>query len=156
MKASQFICWINEQASGVTLLFHCGEEMVTSRCLLKDVCCAWVKAAAFSFALITDQSLSQKRMQHQQSIHYGTQSSISQLARGNHVEDEARPVGVKASKAKGKKSVSKQATLEEEEKERMEFQNVWDLRQKEPFLQVKQRRLVTQEAKTKASRDIKL
>uniref|UniRef100_A0A0D3CZB4 Myb-like domain-containing protein n=1 Tax=Brassica oleracea var. oleracea TaxID=109376 RepID=A0A0D3CZB4_BRAOL len=42
---------------------------------------------------------------------------------GNHVEDEARPVGVKASKAKGKSSVSKQASLEEKEKERKEFQN---------------------------------
>ncbi|KAH0856817.1 LOW QUALITY PROTEIN: hypothetical protein HID58_085078 [Brassica napus] len=62
MKASQFISWINKQASGVTLLFHCGEEMVTSRCLLK--------------------SLSQKRVQHQQSIQVRTQSSISQLARG--------------------------------------------------------------------------
>ncbi|XP_013688639.1 uncharacterized protein LOC106392364 [Brassica napus] len=82
MKASQFISWINKQASGVTLLFHCGEEMVTSRCLLKDVWCAWVKAGAFSFALITDQSLSQKRVQHQQSIQVRTQSSISQLARG--------------------------------------------------------------------------
>ncbi|KAF2614989.1 hypothetical protein F2Q70_00010735 [Brassica cretica] len=78
LESSNYTSW----NASVTLLFHCGEEMVTSRCLLKDVCCAWVKAAAFSFALITDQSLSQKRMQHQQSIHYGTQSSISQLARG--------------------------------------------------------------------------
>ena len=50
---------------------------------------------------------------------------------GNHVEDEARPVGVKASKAKGKSSVSKQASLEEKEKERKEFQNVWELREKD-------------------------
>ncbi|XP_033131635.1 glutathione S-transferase T3-like [Brassica rapa] len=59
----------------------------------------------------------------------GSQSAT--YLQGNHVEDEARPVGVKSSKAKGKKSVSKQATLEEEEKERKELQNVWELRQKD-------------------------
>ncbi|KAF8098252.1 hypothetical protein N665_0270s0024, partial [Sinapis alba] len=44
-------------------------------------------------------------------------------------EAMARPVGVKAAKAKGKKSVSKNATLEEEEKETMEFWSIWDIRQ---------------------------
>lgn len=62
----------------------------------------------------------------------GSQSAT--YVQGNHVEDEARPVGVKASKAKGKSSVSKQASLEEKEKERKErkeFQNVWELREKD-------------------------
>ena len=40
----------------------------------------------------------------------------------------ARPEGVKAAKAKGKKPVRKQATLEAEE---MEFQSFWEIRQKD-------------------------
>ncbi|KAG2304212.1 hypothetical protein Bca52824_032863 [Brassica carinata] len=48
----------------------------------------------------------------------------------NHGEEAmARPVGVKAAKAKGKKPVSKQATLEEEEKDRKEFQSIREIRQ---------------------------
>ncbi|KAF8104440.1 hypothetical protein N665_0172s0070 [Sinapis alba] len=48
----------------------------------------------------------------------------------NHGEEAmARPVGVKAAKAKGKKTVSKKATLEEEEKERIEFRSIWDIKQ---------------------------
>ena len=47
-------------------------------------------------------------------------------------EDEtmARPVGVKAEKAKGKRSVSKPTTLEEEGKPLVEFQSMWEIRQK--------------------------
>ncbi|KAG2257031.1 hypothetical protein Bca52824_076325 [Brassica carinata] len=50
-----------------------------------------------------------------------------------HGEDEAmaRPEGVKAAKAKRKKPVRKQATLEAEEKEKMEFQSFWEIRQKD-------------------------
>ncbi|KAF8113141.1 hypothetical protein N665_0055s0006 [Sinapis alba] len=49
------------------------------------------------------------------------------VSHGEEAMDQ--PVGVKAAKAKGKKSVSKKATLEEEEKERMEFKSIWDIRQ---------------------------
>ena len=54
-------------------------------------------------------------------------SSSVQVSHGE--EAMARPVGVKAAKAKGKKPLRKQATLEEEEKERMEFQSIWEIRQ---------------------------
>ncbi|KAG2257796.1 hypothetical protein Bca52824_077090 [Brassica carinata] len=62
------------------------------------------------------------------------QSSTS--VAGSHGEDEgmARPVGVKAAKAKGKKSMSKPATLEEE---RREFQSMWEIRQKDYALKKK-------------------
>ncbi|XP_013624348.1 glutathione S-transferase T3-like [Brassica napus] len=43
-------------------------------------------------------------------------------------EDEQRPIGVKAAKVKGKRSVSKQTNLEEEGKE---IQSMWELRQKD-------------------------
>jgi len=48
----------------------------------------------------------------------------------SHREDEAmaRPEGVKAAKAKGKKPVRKQGNLEAEE---MEFQSFWEIRQKD-------------------------
>ncbi|XP_013617104.1 PREDICTED: glutathione S-transferase T3-like [Brassica oleracea var. oleracea] len=46
-------------------------------------------------------------------------------------EDEARPIGVKAAKGKGKKTWRKQATLEEEMKERVEFENMWEIRKKD-------------------------
>ncbi|KAG2283449.1 hypothetical protein Bca52824_054669 [Brassica carinata] len=51
----------------------------------------------------------------------------------SHGEDEAmaRPEGVKAAKTKGKKPERKQATLEVEEKEKMEFQSFWEIRQKD-------------------------
>ncbi|KAF8107748.1 hypothetical protein N665_0117s0020 [Sinapis alba] len=54
-------------------------------------------------------------------------SSSVQVSHGE--EAMARPFGVKAAKAKGKKPVSKKATLEEEEKERMEFRSIWDIMQ---------------------------
>ena len=38
---------------------------------------------------------------------------------------------LKQQRQKEKKSVSKQATLEEEEKHRMEFQSFWEIRQKD-------------------------
>ncbi|XP_013601625.1 PREDICTED: glutathione S-transferase T3-like [Brassica oleracea var. oleracea] len=62
------------------------------------------------------------------------QSSTS--VAGSHGGDEgmARPVGVKAAKAKGKKSMSKPATLEEE---RREFQSMWEIRQKDYALKKK-------------------
>ncbi|KAL0789391.1 hypothetical protein Bca101_005637 [Brassica carinata] len=53
-----------------------------------------------------------------------TASSIA----GSHGEDEVRPVGVKASKAKAKKSVTKSATLEEDGRE---LQSIWEIRQKD-------------------------
>ncbi|KAL0745536.1 hypothetical protein Bca101_101961 [Brassica carinata] len=56
---------------------------------------------------------------------------------GSHGEDEARPVGLKASKAKEKRLVSKQGTLEEEVKERMEFQSMWMIRQNDFALKEK-------------------
>ncbi|KAG2284166.1 hypothetical protein Bca52824_055386 [Brassica carinata] len=40
----------------------------------------------------------------------------------------ARPEGVKAAKAKGKKAVSKPASLEEEEKE---FKSIWEIKQRD-------------------------
>jgi len=43
----------------------------------------------------------------------------------------ARPEGVKAAKAKRKKPVRKQATLEAEEKEKINFQSFWEIRQKD-------------------------
>ena len=51
----------------------------------------------------------------------------------SHREDEAmaRPEGVKAAKTKGKKPVRKQATLEAEEKEKINFQSFWEIRQKD-------------------------
>ena len=53
-----------------------------------------------------------------------TASSIA----GSHGEDEVRPVGDKASKAKAKKSVTKSATLEEDGRE---LQSIWEIRQKD-------------------------
>uniref|UniRef100_A0A0D3AZX0 No apical meristem-associated C-terminal domain-containing protein n=1 Tax=Brassica oleracea var. oleracea TaxID=109376 RepID=A0A0D3AZX0_BRAOL len=51
----------------------------------------------------------------------------------SHEEEEAmaRPESVKAAKAKGKKPLRKQATLEAEEMEKMEFQSFWEIRQKD-------------------------
>ncbi|KAL1209413.1 Glutathione S-transferase T3 [Cardamine amara subsp. amara] len=49
----------------------------------------------------------------------------------SHEEDQARPPGVKASKAKGKKSVSKATTVEEEGNALLEFQRMWDIKQKD-------------------------
>ncbi|KAF8097698.1 hypothetical protein N665_0283s0003 [Sinapis alba] len=56
-----------------------------------------------------------------------TTQPSSFVSHGEEAMDQ--PVGVKAAKAKGKKPVSKKATLEEEEKERMEFRSIWDIRQ---------------------------
>ncbi|RID58369.1 hypothetical protein BRARA_F01674 [Brassica rapa] len=44
-------------------------------------------------------------------------------------EPMARPEGVKAAKAKGKNPGSKQATSEAEQKEKIEFQSFWEIRQ---------------------------
>lgn len=44
---------------------------------------------------------------------------------------------LKHQRQKEKKSVSKQATKEEEEKERLEIQNMWELRQKDFALKEK-------------------
>ncbi|XP_048605490.1 glutathione S-transferase T3-like [Brassica napus] len=52
-------------------------------------------------------------------------------------KDEARPVGVKASKANGKRSASKQANVEEEVNDRVEFHSLWEIRQKDFALQDK-------------------
>ena len=87
------------------------------------------------------------------------QSSTSVLV--SHGDDEAmaRPVGVKAAKAKGKKSVSKQATLEEEEKHRMEFQRFWEIRQKDFVLKAtlnKQRWLESLIAKTEPLSELEI
>ncbi|XP_013626439.1 PREDICTED: glutathione S-transferase T3-like [Brassica oleracea var. oleracea] len=43
-------------------------------------------------------------------------------------EDDERPIGIKAAKAKGKKSLSKPTTLEEEGKE---IQSMWEIRKKD-------------------------
>ncbi|WZZ57943.1 hypothetical protein YC2023_058050 [Brassica napus] len=58
-----------------------------------------------------------------------TAQSSSSVQDGHGEEAMTRPVGVKAAKGKGKKPVRKQATLEEEEKERMELKNIWEIKQ---------------------------
>ncbi|KAF8116955.1 hypothetical protein N665_0013s0014 [Sinapis alba] len=78
----------------------------------------------------------------------------------NHEEEAmARPVGVKAAKAKGKKTVSKKATLEEEEKERMEFRIIWDIRKADFALKEtlnKQKLLDSLIAKTEPLSELKI
>lgn len=56
------------------------------------------------------------------------QSSTSVPVSHGEEEGMARPEGVKAAKAKGKKPVRKQGNLEAEE---MEFQSFWEIRQKD-------------------------
>ena len=58
-----------------------------------------------------------------------TAQSSSSVQDGHGEEAMTRPVGVKAAKGKGKKPVRKQATLEEEEKERKELKNIWEIKQ---------------------------
>ncbi|KAF8100479.1 hypothetical protein N665_0223s0007 [Sinapis alba] len=64
------------------------------------------------------------------------QQSLTSVPR-SHGEDEARLVGVKAAKAKGKRSVSKPTTLEEEGKPLVEFQSIREIRQKDFALKEK-------------------
>ncbi|KAF8085066.1 hypothetical protein N665_0683s0008 [Sinapis alba] len=66
-----------------------------------------------------------------------TKYKYNQKEGKSHGEDEARPVGVKAAKAKGKRSVSRPRTLEDEGKPLVEFQSMWEIRQKDFALKEK-------------------
>ncbi|XP_013611088.1 PREDICTED: glutathione S-transferase T3-like [Brassica oleracea var. oleracea] len=71
-------------------------------------------------------------------------------------EDDQRPIGVKAAKAKGKRSVGKATTLEEEGKE---IQSMWELRQKDFALKGtlnKQKLLDSLIAKTKPLSELEI
>ncbi|KAF2539979.1 hypothetical protein F2Q68_00030260 [Brassica cretica] len=103
-------------------VFHCRVEKNFQNLLnSQQPNTQWNESVSASVPREPYQSVPREPYQSVSASDASTAQSSSSVQVSHGEEAMARPVGVKAAKAKGKKPVRKQATLEEEEKERMEF-----------------------------------